>query len=52
MGAIYKLWWSTLYGIVVWAVLAAPAAYFLYLIFKTIFFSVEKNMFTGNARKT
>lgn len=41
--AIDLLWWSTLYGLTVWALLALPLSYFTFLILKVIFTHASKS---------
>ncbi len=40
--AIEILWWSTLYGVVVWTLVSIPLAYFIFLILKTVFTKASK----------
>lgn len=38
-----KLWWSTLFGVTVWLLLALPIGYFLYWLLRFIFTRMNKN---------
>lgn len=38
-----KLWWSTVFGVTVWMVLALPIGYFLYGLLRFVFSRMNKN---------